>query len=59
MHDRAAAVQLDSEIREYLDKLGIKYTEAPTDRLTPWRIVNAVRPDIVKTDDFPLSLLGI
>jgi len=53
VHDLAASQQIDLEMREYLDRLGIRCIEVPTDRLTPWRIVNAVRPDIVTRADFP------
>jgi hypothetical protein len=58
LHDREASLRVDAEMREYLARKNTKFIEVPTDRLTPWRIAHAVRPDVIKLSDFPHSLIA-
>ena len=44
VHDLEAAVRVDGEMREYLAREGIGYTEVEIDLLTPWRILEQLRP---------------
>ncbi len=46
VHDREAAQRIDGEMREYLAREGVEYTEVTIDLLTPWRILEHLRPGL-------------
>ena len=51
VHDLDASIQLDAQMRDYLAKRSIRYTEVKLDLYTPWRIVEHLRPGTAK---FPI-----
>jgi hypothetical protein len=52
VHDRDAAHRIDGEMREYLAREGIAYTEVSIDLLTPWRILEHLRPGLAPWPKF-------
>lgn len=52
VHDRDAAHRIDGEMREYLASEGIAYTEVSIDLLTPWRILEHLRPGLAPWPKF-------
>ena len=55
VHDLEAAVRVDGEMREYLAREGIGYTEVEIDLLTPWRILEQLRPGLAPWPSFPAT----
>lgn len=53
IHSRAASLRLDAQMREYLAERNVRYVEMPIDLLTPWRIVEYLRPGAVTFPTFP------
>jgi hypothetical protein len=53
VHDRAAAGRIDREMRDYLAREGIDCVEVPIDLLTPWRILEHLRPGLAPWPQFP------
>lgn len=47
-HDQQTAIHLDAKMREYLARRGIVCTEIALDHSAPWRILEKVRPGLVK-----------
>lgn len=45
-HDLETSVRIDGEMREYLAREGIVFTEIEIDLLTPWRILEKLRPGL-------------
>jgi hypothetical protein len=52
VHNRQASIRVDAELREYLARHQIPFQEMPLDRLTPWRIVDAIKPGLVDWPKF-------
>jgi len=52
VHDRETAERIDGEMRAYLAREGIAYVEMPIDLLTPWRILERLRPGLAPVPRF-------
>ena len=46
MHDKEGSIRVENEMREFLAKKGISYTDLPVDMLTPWHIMEHVAPGL-------------
>lgn len=44
VHDQAASLAVDVQMRSYLKRCGIPYTEISLDRLAPWKILEIIAP---------------
>lgn len=53
VHDRKAALEIDARMRQYLADRGISYIEMPIDLLTPWRILDHIKPGLASFPSFP------
>jgi hypothetical protein len=52
VHDREASIRVDGEMREFLDRRGIRCTEISIDMLAPWRILETLRPGLAQFPQF-------
>jgi len=43
-HDREASIRVEGQMREFLAKKGLTYTDLPVDMYTPWRILEQLAP---------------
>jgi hypothetical protein len=58
VHGCEAARRIDGEMRDYLAHEGVEYTEVPIDLLTPWRILEHLRPGLAPWPTFPTVVAG-
>jgi hypothetical protein len=52
VHDLETSRRLDGEMREYLGRERIEYVEVPIDLLSPWRILEYLRPGLAPWPTF-------
>lgn len=52
VHDREASLRIDAQMREYLSTRGIPYVEMSIDLLTPWHILDHIRPGLAPFPKF-------
>lgn len=52
-HDREASIRVEQEMRDFLAKKNIQYTDLDIDLLTPWKIVENIAPGQVVWPTFP------
>lgn len=58
VHDLDAARRIDGEMREYLAREGIACVEVPIDLLSPWRILEHLRPGLAPWPRFDAPARG-
>ncbi len=51
-HDVQAALEVENRMREFLVRKDVPFTEMKVDLLTPWRIVELLRPGLVQIPHF-------
>lgn len=56
VHDRAASMQVELEMREFLDKKGIVCRDLAVDLFTPWRILETLVPGLAPWPTYDASL---
>jgi hypothetical protein len=52
VHDRLSAERVEQDMREFLARKDIRYTDVPVDIYTPWRILDLIHPGIASWPHF-------
>jgi len=53
VHSREDSLRVDAQMRQYLADCNVQYIELPIDLLTPWRILEHLKPGLAKFPTFP------
>lgn len=52
-HDKDMALAVEADMREFLNKKGIVYTDLPVDLHAPWRVLEVLHPGLAVPPIFP------
>ena len=52
-HDREASLRAELDMREFLAKKNIPYTDLPVDLYSPWRVLDVIQPGLAAWPTFP------